>query len=100
MEDRRRKNLDFIQDLVWLWEGGVRQILDEIRRQGEQELARTWWIGSGLAASMPFHAAGRHAAGSVDHVFHVAMSSYTPSVKALAFSRGKAAKAAEATDRS
>lgn len=44
----------------WLWEVAVRPILDgtELTSSG-----RLWWITSGLAGRVPFHAAGNYAGG-------------------------------------
>lgn len=54
-----------------------------------QDLLRIWWIGTGLAASLPFHAAGYHLAESVENVFSCAISSYTPPIKMLQYTRDK-----------
>jgi CHAT domain-containing protein len=61
-------------------------------QQSRRDLPRIWWIGTGLASSMPFHAAGDHSPRSEKNVFNRAISSYTPSVKALAYSRGRLRK--------
>lgn len=53
-------------------------------------LPRIWWIGTGLASSMPFHAAGIHSKGSTENALCRAISSYTPSIKALAYARDRA----------
>ena len=56
-------------------------------RPSRKDFPRIWWIGTGLASSMPFHGAGNHLSSSVKNVFNRAISSYTPSVKVLAYSR-------------
>ncbi|KAH6883573.1 hypothetical protein B0T10DRAFT_494487 [Thelonectria olida] len=56
----------------------------------ENSLPRIWWIGTGLASSMPFHAAGIHSVDSTENAFSRAVSSYTPSIKALAHARHRA----------
>ncbi|CZR68228.1 uncharacterized protein PAC_18127 [Phialocephala subalpina] len=44
-------------------------------------------IGAGIASFLPFHAAGDHAAGSAENTFSRVVSSYTPTMKALAYAR-------------
>ncbi|KAH8659506.1 hypothetical protein BGZ61DRAFT_280309, partial [Ilyonectria robusta] len=60
------------------------------------DLPRVWWIGSGLASSMPFHAAGVHARGSTENAYSRMISSYTPSIKVLAYARNQVKRAKEA----
>jgi len=65
-------------------------ILDEINSRevaSDGQLPRVWWIGSGLATSMPFHAAGIYSLWPGENALRRAVSSYTPSIKALAYSR-------------
>ena len=91
--ERAGKNRDYLAYLAWLWESCVEQILDEVRVLQDppgDNLLRVWWIGSGLASSMPFHAAGVHREGSVETAYHRAVSSYAPSIKALAHARQRA----------
>jgi hypothetical protein len=63
--------------------------------KGHQELwlpnnlPRIWWIGVGIANYLPFHAAGNHSVGSTENTLHWAVSSYTPTIKALAHAREK-----------
>jgi hypothetical protein len=69
-----------------LWSDCVRLILEELGF-----CARIWWIGTGLASSLPFHAAGVHSVGSAENTLSRAISSYTPTIKALRHSRENAA---------
>jgi tetratricopeptide (TPR) repeat protein len=88
-------NKDFREYLAWLWEVCVREILRkcDLRVQhSKRDLPRIWWIGTGLASSMPFHAAGDHSFRSDRNLFTRAISSYTPSIKALAYSRERLQK--------
>ncbi|KAK4113092.1 hypothetical protein N656DRAFT_836594 [Canariomyces notabilis] len=97
--ERAAKNRDYLAYLAWLWKSCVEQILDEVRALidlSANGLLRVWWIGSGMAGSMPFHAAGIHRTGSTETAYHRAVSSYAPSIKALAHA-GKRAKETEAT---
>jgi hypothetical protein len=85
--ERAVKNRDYLAYLAWLWKSCVEQILDEVRALiglSANGLLRVWWIGSGMAGSMPFHAAGIHRTGSTEKAYHGAVSSYAPSIKALA----------------
>jgi tetratricopeptide (TPR) repeat protein len=96
--ERAQKNREYLQYLSWLWEACVKQILDEVyhSHEGIDDLPRIWWIGTGLASSMPFHAAGRHSADSTENALSRAISSYAPSIKALAHARRRA-KVTEST---
>ncbi|KAH6974920.1 CHAT domain-containing protein [Ilyonectria destructans] len=91
--EQRRKNDEFLDYLSWLWHACVKHILAEIsatQKQLSEGLPRVWWIGSGLASSMPFHAAGVHTRGSAENAYSRIISSYTPSIKALAYARNQA----------
>ncbi|KAH6874579.1 CHAT domain-containing protein [Thelonectria olida] len=93
--ERAQKNREYLNYLSWLWETCVKQILNEIchshdTENTENSLPRIWWIGAGLASSMPFHAAGIHSADSTENAFSKAVSSYTPSIKALAHAQHRA----------
>ena len=95
--DRGTKNREYREYLLWLWEKCVANILKDIGLEplsptggAPEQLPRIWWIGTGLATSMPLHAAGVHEPGSTDNVFSRAISSYTPSIKALSFSKSRA----------
>ena len=72
----------------WLWSNCVKLILDELDAKGlaSPETPRVWWIGSGIASSFPFHAAGNYSENSLDRI----ISSYTPTIKALGYSRSRA----------
>ncbi|VUC23431.1 unnamed protein product [Clonostachys rosea] len=92
--ERAKKNREYATYLSWLWRTCVKVVLDSLRAiheltACEHEPFRTWWIGSGLASSMPFHAAGIHDADSIETAYHQTVSSYTPSIKALAYARKK-----------
>jgi len=94
--ERPQKNKEYLEYLSWLWQTCVQQVLDEVLAvHDSSDLPRIWWIGTGLATSMPFHAAGTHSASSTDNVYSRAVSSYAPSIKALAYARSRA----KATDR-
>jgi tetratricopeptide (TPR) repeat protein len=86
------KNVKFLEYLTWLWRGCVVHILDYISSliEGSSRIIpRVWWVGCGLASSMPFHAAGIHSPGSQENALSRVISSYTPSFKALEYARSK-----------
>ncbi|KAL4881854.1 CHAT domain-containing protein [Aspergillus karnatakaensis] len=90
--------------LAHLWTNCVRLVLDKLGVLVNQPtpssaavtadlLPRVWWIGTGLASALPFHAAGIHsneAAHVGENAFAYVISSYTPSIKALGFARERA----------
>jgi len=80
----------FCEFLEQLWLGCVKPVLEELglwKRAGDKPLDRIWWIGTGLAHSLPFHAAGTHSHRSTDNTLSWAISSYLPSIRVLQHSR-------------
>jgi tetratricopeptide (TPR) repeat protein len=93
--DRGRKNRAYLQFLSWLWRECVRPVLDELNchtQPSPDDLPRIWWIGTGLASTFPFHAAGDFRAGIAESTFSRAISSYTPTFKALQHSQRRSTK--------
>ncbi|KAF9762006.1 hypothetical protein IL306_003591 [Fusarium sp. DS 682] len=83
--------------LALLWTDCVRLVLDKLGVLSNPstgvELPRVWWIGTGMASSLPFHAAGLHSNNSLylkKNAYAYIISSYTPSIKALGYAREKA----------
>ncbi|MEV4020794.1 CHAT domain-containing protein [Nonomuraea angiospora] len=77
--DRREQaQLDVHAVLEWLWDTTVGPVLDRVAD------SRLWWCPIGVAAGLPLHAAGRHRDGAGQTVFDRVVSSYTPSLTALA----------------
>jgi tetratricopeptide (TPR) repeat protein len=84
----------------WLWTTCVKPILEKIAEltSGEEEAnmkPRIWWIGTGAASSLPFHAAGiydRAASEGLQSCLSRSISSYTPSIKSLIHARTVATK--------
>jgi hypothetical protein len=82
----------------WLWGSCVKPVLDELEQMGFVSSAsgqrpRVWWIGSGMASSLPFHAAGvDFRSTSSENTLGRISPSYTPTIKALAHSRLRAFK--------
>jgi hypothetical protein len=65
-------------------------LMTPIYRPPDKDLSRIWWICTGIASSLPFHAAGLHTPGSIENTLSWAISSYTPSIRALRHAREKA----------
>ncbi|KAF2687558.1 hypothetical protein K458DRAFT_469438 [Lentithecium fluviatile CBS 122367] len=93
LSDRGRKNKAYLGFLSWLWHGCVKPVLDELgcyRQSSAEDLPRVWWIGTGFASSFPFHSAGDMSAGPMEGACYWAVSSYTPTFKALQYARERA----------
>lgn len=73
--------------LAWLWDDVVEPVLDAAGVAAPEggPLSRVWWIPTGVLALLPIHAAGRHTTGG--SLLDRAMSSYAPTVRALAATR-------------
>ena len=88
--ERGKRNQEYLGYLSWLWEVCVKQVLGEVCAapgSSRHDLPRIWWIGTGLASSMPFHAAGNYSRDSGENAYYRAISSYTSSIRALSHSR-------------
>ncbi|KAJ4316108.1 hypothetical protein N0V84_008037 [Fusarium piperis] len=80
------RNLHRPAMLRWLWDSIAKPVLDELRLTRPSRngcLPRIWWIPTGILSRFPFHNAGYHSKGLADAVIDFAVSSYSPSVKAL-----------------
>jgi tetratricopeptide (TPR) repeat protein len=85
-------NYGFRSFLSWLWLSCVRLVLEKLgfyEKPTSTKLYRIWWVGTGLATSLPFHAAGDHSVDSIANTLCHAISSYTPTIKALGHTREK-----------
>jgi hypothetical protein len=76
---------DLSAALEWLWTSCVKLVFDEIRTE-DAWVKRIWWIGTGLAGFLPFHAAARHDEPEASKI----LSSYAPSLRVLWLSRRRA----------
>jgi predicted RNase H-like HicB family nuclease len=97
--EQQGRNDQFLGYLSWLWHACVKHIVAEIsasQTYPSEDRPRVWWIGSGLASSMPFHAAGVHTKGSKENAYCRMISSYTPSIKALGYAQKQSKRAHEA----
>ncbi|MFE7775834.1 CHAT domain-containing protein [Streptomyces sp. NPDC057445] len=79
--------------LAWLWDNITGPVLDALGIDGPPHdgcLPRIWWCPVGPMAALPLHAAGHHQdSGRADarSVLDRAVSSYTPTIRALAHTR-------------
>lgn len=80
--------------LGWLWNAIAEPVLDRLGISGppqaEQPWPRLWWCVPGLLSFLPLHAAGHHQTRfdvNPATVADRAVSSYTPTIRALAYSR-------------
>jgi CHAT domain-containing protein len=96
-EEYNWKSKRYAEFLSWLWSKCVKLILAELKfdKPASAELPRIWWIGTGQASSLPFHAAGDHCDGSLENALSKVVSSYTPTIKSLAYARECASRNAQ-----
>jgi tetratricopeptide (TPR) repeat protein len=73
------------ETMSWLWHNVCAPVLDTVPTGPGR---RMWWIPTGLLGFLPLHAAGDQATG--ESTLDRAVSSYTPSVRALAHARSVA----------
>ncbi len=91
------------EHMPWLWTSCVEPILKEVKNSqasDSNELLRVWWIGTGIASSFPFHAAGRYIkdfdiAQDSENTLSQIIPSYTPTIKALSYASSCASRAAK-----
>ncbi|MEV0322227.1 CHAT domain-containing protein [Streptomyces sp. NPDC050658] len=86
--------------LGWLWDTVAAPVLERLGLDavpGDGEAwPRLWWCATGWLSFLPLHAAGRGAPDSGTWVLDRAVSSYTPTVRALVRARAGLAPAASA----
>lgn len=78
--------------LSWLWTNCVKLILEEMEKCSilmPNALPHVWWIGTGIASSFPFHAAGAAFEDSTDNTLSHVVPSYALSIKALVRSKSQ-----------
>jgi hypothetical protein len=95
------------QVLAWLWDNAAGPVLHALGYQEApspgQPWPRLWWIAGGLLSLLPIHAAGHHASPpdpSHRTVMDRVISTYTPTVSALAHARVPHAPPSEGAGRS
>jgi tetratricopeptide (TPR) repeat protein len=91
--DASQAQLDMRQTLEWLWDTvaePVLQALGHVSAPGPgQSWPRVFWCPSGALGALPLHAAGYHDSGDGRAVLDRVVSSYTPTVRALAHLRAR-----------
>lgn len=86
----REREEVLLSTMEWLWDVVAEPILDALGLlQGDPagELPRIWWCPTGLLTLLPLHGAGYHAASDGRAVLDRAISSYTPTLRALSEAR-------------
>lgn len=78
--------------LGWLWDTAAEPVLEALGFReptaGEAAWPRMWWAPGGLLGLLPIHAAGHHADREAGRtVMDRVISSYTPTIRALAYAR-------------
>ncbi len=89
-EKAQRDNLGSPYILEWLWEAVASPILDALgftQPPIDDNWPHIWWIPTGPLSRFPLHAAGYHNKRSSETVLDRAMSSYSPSIKAIIHGR-------------
>ncbi|WP_438483957.1 CHAT domain-containing protein [Streptomyces sp. S186] len=79
--------------LRWLWDTVAAPVLDRLGLRtvpyDDEPWPRVWWCPTGWLSFLPLHAAGRGDPGSGTWVLDRAVSSYTPTVRALLQARAR-----------
>jgi tetratricopeptide (TPR) repeat protein len=85
--------------LQWLWRVAAGPVLDELGFKASPDPGnawpRVWWITTGALTVFPIHAAYRRSNGSSESVLDRVISSYIPTIKALAHARKRATRLAQ-----
>ncbi|MEU6383742.1 CHAT domain-containing protein [Streptomyces bauhiniae] len=92
-ERERAAQATVAEVLAWTWDhvtGPVLGALGLSAPPADGVRPRLWWSPGGPLAALPLHAAGHHGDPSRT-VLDLAVSSYTPTVRALAYARARAA---------
>ena len=87
-----RHNKPYRECLFWLWEACVAPILTFLQIGFHHSMPRIWWIPTGVASSLPLHAAGDLILDSGNNTMERVVSSYTPSIKSLILARARVEK--------
>ena len=97
--DREDHRMILLEVLSWIWDAIARPVLAELGLTSapepqERAWPRVWWCCTGPLAVLPIHAAGHHSRqpaaadpGRAECVLDRVISSYTPTLAALARSR-------------
>src|SRR6266487_47939 len=98
--ERQRSGADISVLLGWLWDTVAGPVLEDLglsrTPRKHERWPRIWWSAAGPLALLPLHAAGHHDERGdtcARTVLDRAISSYTPTVRALQYARGRASAA-------
>jgi tetratricopeptide (TPR) repeat protein len=93
----RGEEMDLL--LQWLWKVAAGPVLDELGFKTSPDPGnawpRVWWITTGPLTVFPIHAACHRSDGSSQSVLDRVVSSYIPTIKALAHARKRATRLAQ-----
>ncbi len=97
--ERKQAQERLVQALGWLWDEIAEPVLRALRdhHSRDVDLPRIWWMPCGPFALLPIHAAGYHALETDRAVVMRAVSSYTPTLRALRYARDQRARRADTT---
>lgn len=90
-----RSNKKLLRILEWLWVVAVEPVLDALgftSSPNGDNWPHVWWVASGWLNLLPIHAAGRYAEKTTANALDRLVSSYTPTMRGLAFARENAEK--------
>ena len=80
---------DLSTELRSIWDSAVKPVLQQVgflaQVKPSNKLPRIWWVGGGIMALLPLHAAGDHAPGSSENTLSHAVSSFAPTLRLLQF---------------
>ena len=80
---------DLLSELQSIWDCAVGPVFQQLGITGRvgstDSLPQVWWVGGGMMALSPLHAAGNHSPGSLDNTLSHAVSSYAPTLRSLQF---------------
>ncbi|WP_415941853.1 CHAT domain-containing protein [Streptomyces sp. 067-1] len=89
---RREAQQQMLAVLTWTWTNITEPVLDSLGHTGPppegRRWSRVWWCPVGVVTMLPLHAAGRHEpTAQSETVMDRVISSYTPTLRALAHAR-------------
>lgn len=94
-EDEALPASDLSTVLRELWVDAVKPVLQQVgflaQDQSPNQLPRIWWVGGGIMALLPLHAAGDHTPGSSENTLSHTITSYAPTLRSLQYIRSRPA---------